>query len=95
MNITKKHSDFNGQGLSGHGICSYTDNVFTTSSGSYAYNTIVFGADSPENDDMLAIGKGNVKFNNKTINVSASYGKTNISKVKYRVVLRLHYNEKK
>ena len=43
---------------------------------------------------MLAIGQGNVKFNNKTINVAASYGKTNISIVKCRVVLSLHYNGK-
>ena len=42
---------------------------------------------------MLAIGKGNVRFNNKTINISASYGKTNISKIKVRVVLILHYGK--
>ena len=43
---------------------------------------------------MLAIGKGNVNFNNKTINETASYGKTNISKVKDKLVLSLHYNGK-
>ena len=93
VNVTKKHSDFNGQGLSGYGLCFYTDYVFTNPSQSFAYNAIVFGVDSQENDNMLVIGKGNVKFNNKTINVSASYGKTN-SKIKDRLVLSLHYNGK-
>ena len=96
VNITKKITDFNGQGLSGYGLCFYTDYVFKYNlDNNFAYSTIVFGADSPESDNMLAIGQGNVKFNNKTINVSASYGKTNISRVKHSVVLSIHYNGKK
>ena len=87
----KKNSDFNGQGLSGYGICFYTDYVFTYTKGNFGYNTIIFGSDSPKNNNMLTIGKRNIKFNNKTINVSAFYGRTNISKVKDRVVLNLHY----
>ena len=42
---------------------------------------------------MLALGKGNVKFNNKTINVTAPYDKTNISTTKTKIVLSLHYNK--
>ena len=44
VNITKKHSDFNGQGLSGYGICFYADYVFTYS-GTYADNAIIFAVD--------------------------------------------------
>ena len=41
---------------------------------------------------MLALGKGSVKFNNKTINVNAPY-ETNISAIKTKIVLSLHYNK--
>ena len=75
INVTKKHSDLNGQTLSGYGICFYTDYVFNFSPGSFAYNTITFGADNPGHDNKIAIGQGNVKFNNKTTSVSASYDK--------------------
>ena len=42
---------------------------------------------------MLALGKGNVKFNSKTINVTTSYNKTNISTTKTKIVLSLRYNK--
>ena len=42
---------------------------------------------------MLALEKGNVKFNNKTINVTAPYNKNNISTTKNKIVLSLHYNK--
>ena len=42
---------------------------------------------------MLALGKGNVKFNNKTINVTPPYNKTNISTTKTKIVLSLHHNK--
>ena len=42
---------------------------------------------------MLALGKGNVKCNSKTINVTTSYNKTNISTTKTKIVLSLHYNK--
>ena len=41
---------------------------------------------------MLALEKGSVKFNNKTINVNAPY-ETNISATKTKIVLSLHYNK--
>ena len=95
INVTKKHSDFNGQTLSGYGICFYTDYVFNFPPGIFAYNAIIFGADNPGHDNKISIGKGNVKFNNKTTSVSASYGKTNISRTKNAVVLSIHYNSGK
>ena len=45
VNVTKKHSDFNGQTLSGYGICFYTDYVFNFSPGTFTYNTIISDAD--------------------------------------------------
>ena len=42
---------------------------------------------------MLALGIGKVTFNNKTINVTAPYNKTNISTTKTKIVLSLHYNK--
>ena len=89
--MTKKSSDFNGQGLSGYGIAFYTDYVFTYPKGNVGYNTIAFGVDSQENY-MLALGKRNVKFNNKTINVKAPY-KSNINSTKTKIVLSIHYNK--
>ena len=85
--MTKKHNDFNGQTLSGYGICFYTDYVFNFSPGTLAYHAIIFDADNPGHE-------GNVKFNNKTTSVSASYGKTNISRTKNALVLSIHYNRK-
>ena len=67
VNITKRHSGFNGQGLRGNRLCFYTDYVFTYPSQGFAYNAIIFGTDSPENDNMLAIGKGNVKLTIKQL----------------------------
>ena len=92
MNITKKHTDFNGQGLSGDGIAFYTDYVFKHSDGSFADNTIVFGADSQKDDNMLARGQGNIKFNNKTVGIKVPY-KTNVSATETKIVLSLHYNK--
>ena len=91
VNVTKKHSDFNGQTLSGYGICLYTDYVFNFSPGTFAYNAIIFGADNPGHDNKIAVRQGNVKFNSKTTIVSASYGKTNISRTKNALVLSIHY----
>ena len=71
--MTKKHSDFNGQTLSGYGICFYTDYIFNFLPGTFVYNAIIFGADNPELDYKIAIGRGNVKLNNKTTSVSAPY----------------------
>ena len=94
VNVTKKHSDFDGQTLSGYRVCFYTDYVFNFSPGTYAYNAIIFGADNARHDNKIAIGKGIVKCNNKMTRVSAPYGKTNISRVKNAVVLSIHYSGK-
>ena len=93
VKVTKKSIDFNGQCLSGYGIAFYTDYVSTYSKGNFGYNAIVFGVDSPENDNMLALVKGNVKSINKTINVTAPFDKSNISTTKTKIVLSLHYNK--
>ena len=53
----------------------------------------MFGVDSQENDNMLPLGKYNIKFNNKTVNVKAPY-KTNIGATKSRIVLSLHIMDK-
>ena len=51
VNITKSHSDFNGQILSGYGIGFYTDYKFKQqNNNSFAYNAVIFGVDA-ENDD--------------------------------------------
>ena len=44
--MTKKHGDFNGQTLSGYGICFYADYVFNFSTGFFAYNAIIFFAEN-------------------------------------------------
>ena len=41
---------------------------------------------------MLALGKGNIKFNNRTVNIKAPY-KTNICVTETKIVLNLHYNK--
>ena len=72
----------------------YTDYVFKHSlDNSFADNTIAFGVDSQEDDGMLAIGQGNITFNNKTVNVKASY-RRNISATEVKNVLSIHYNKK-
>ena len=53
------------------------------------------GADNPRHGNKIAIGQGNVKFNNKTTSVSVPYGKTNISRTKSALVLNIHYNSGK
>ena len=95
INVTKNYSDFNGQTLSGYGICFYTDYICNFSPGTFAYNAIIFGADNPGHDKKIVIGQGNLKFNNKTTSVSAPYGKTNISRTKSALVLSIHYNSRK
>ena len=40
----------------------------------------------------MGLGKGNIKINGKTLAVSVSYGKTNISKINNKLLLSLHYN---
>ena len=77
--------------MSGCGIAFYTDYVFTHSPGNFGCNAIVFGADSQENNNVLAIAKGNVKIKNKTVNVKASYA-NNVSAPGIKMVLSLHYN---
>ena len=93
VKVTKESSDFNGQILSGYGLGFYTDSLFTYSPGVFAYSAIIFGVDSPENNKVLAIGKGNIKINNKTVGVKASY-KNNISAPAAKIILSLHYNKK-
>ena len=88
-----KSSEFNGQILSGYGLGFYTDYVFTHSPRIFAYNAIIFGVDSPENNNVLAIGKGNVKINNKTVGVNAPY-KSNISAPVVKIIRSLYYNKK-
>ena len=88
------NTDFNGQVLSGYGFAFYTDYEFKHTDNSFPYNAVAFGVDSQKDDNILAIGQGNIKFNKEIINVFASYGKTNISKTKNSVVLSLHYNGK-
>ena len=95
VNVTKKHSDFNGQTLSGYGICFYTDYVFYFLPVTFAYNTIISDADNPGRENKIAIGRGNKKINNKTTSVSASYGQKNISRTKNSLVLSIHYNSGK
>ena len=90
--MTRKNNDFNFQTLSGYGIGFYTDYIFTYSPGVFAYNAIVFGVDSQENNNVLAIGKGSVKINSKTVGVKASY-KNNISATASKIILNLHYKE--
>ena len=90
VNITKKNTDFNGQILSGYGVAFYTDYVFKHGN-SFACNT-VFGVDSAKDGNMLAIGQGNIKFDNKTINVKAPY-KSNIRATKTKLALNMHYNK--
>ena len=68
--------------------------VFTFSNGTYAYNAIIFSVDNPEHNNIVAIGKGNVKYNNQANAVSAPYGKTNISRIKDSAVLSIQYNRK-
>ena len=92
-NVTKESSDFNEQILSGYGLGFYTDYVFRYSPGVFAYNAIIFGVDNPENRNVLAIGKGNVKINNKMAGVKTS-NKNNISAPAAKIVLSLHYNKK-
>ena len=90
--MTKKSNYFNFQTLSGYGIGFYTDYVFTYSPGIFAYNAIIFGVDSLENNNVLAIGKGNVKINNKTVGIKAPYI-INISATARKIMLRVHYNK--
>ena len=67
--------------------------MFTHSSGNFGYNAIIFGVNSPKNDNMLALGIGNIKCNNKTINVTAPYSRTNISATRTKTALSLDYNK--
>ena len=92
VKVTRKNNDFNFQTLSGYDIGFYTDYVFTYSPGAFAYNAIVFGVDSQENNNVLAIGRGNVKIYNKTVGVKASY-KNNITATASKIILSLHYNK--
>ena len=90
----KKNTDFNVESLSSYGVVFYTDYVLKHSlDNSFAYNTIVFGVGSQRDDDMLAIEQGNIKFNNKTVNIKASY-KSNITATKVKNVLSIHCNKK-
>ena len=92
VKVTRKNNDFNFQTLSGYGIGFYTAYVFTYSPRDFAYHSIVFGVDSQENNNEWAIRKGNVKINNKTVGVKASY-KNNISAAASKIILSLHYNK--
>ena len=72
--------------MSGYGLAFYTDYVFKHGSdNSFAYNAIVFGADSQEDNNMLVIGQGNIKVPYKS----------NISATKVKNVLSIHYNKTK
>ena len=76
--VTRKNNDFNFETLNSHSIGFYTDYVFTYSPGVFAYNAIVFGVDSQGNNNVVAIGKGNVNINNETVGVKASYKKISV-----------------
>ena len=74
----------------GYGLTFCSKNVFKHSDGSFGNNAIIFGVNGPEN--VLVLGKGSVKINNKTVNATKMY-ETNISAAKVKRVLCLHYNK--
>ena len=85
-----KNSDVNTYVYNGYGLPFYTGDFFIHPQGGIAYNVIVFGADKPEN--VLVLGKGSAKINNKTVDAVKIYT-PNISTTVSKRVLSLHYNK--
>ena len=89
VKITKS-SNINKYVYNVYGLAFYSKNVFKYSDGSFRNNAIIFGVNGSEN--VLVLGKGIVKINNKTVNATKTY-ETNISGTKVKRVLCLHYNK--
>ena len=89
VKITKS-SNINKYVYNVYGLAFYSKNVFKYSDGSFRNNAIIFGVNGSEN--VLVLGKGIVKINNKTVNATKMY-ETNISRTKVKRVLYLHYNK--